>query len=72
MGLGEHLGRPAAVLVVLPRDRADLLLREVVGKLAKALLLVGEREVDHLKVSLKQEVRRKWNRLDPPPAPSGD
>ena len=39
--------RPGAVLVVLPGDRADLLLGEVVRHLAQVLLLVGEREIDH-------------------------
>ncbi len=48
VGLLDDLLRPGAVLVELPRDRADLLLREVVGQLAQGLLLVGQREVDHV------------------------
>ena len=48
MGLLDDALRPGAVLVVLPGDGADLLLREVVRQLAQALLLVGQREVDHV------------------------
>ena len=47
-GLLDDLLRPGAVPVVIPRDRADLLLREVVCHLANLLLLVGEREIDHV------------------------
>ncbi len=44
----EDLLGPRAVLVVLPGDRADLLLGEVVRQLAQVLLLVCEREIDHV------------------------
>ena len=55
---------PGAVLVVLPGDGADLLLREVVRQLAQVLLLVGQREVDHLKVLLeKQECAQRRERV---------
>src|SRR5690606_22251780 len=43
----DDLLRPRAVPVVLPGDRADLLLGEVVRHLAQVLLLVGQREIDH-------------------------
>ena len=46
-GLLDDLLGEAPVLVVLPCDGADLLLREVVRELANVLLLVGEGEVDH-------------------------
>ena len=45
--LFEDRLRPAAVLVELPRDGADLSLREVVRELAEVLLLVRQREIDH-------------------------
>src|SRR5207248_2467348 len=44
----DDLAWPRAVLVVLPCDRADLVLGEVVRHLAHVLLLVGEREINHL------------------------
>jgi hypothetical protein len=46
-GLLDDLLRPRAVLVVVPGDGPDLLLGEVVRQLAKVLLLVGKREVNH-------------------------
>jgi hypothetical protein len=46
-GLVDDLLGPGRVLVVLPRDGANLLLGEVVRHLAHALLLFGEREIDH-------------------------
>ncbi len=51
-GLFDDVLRPGAVAVVLPGDGPDLLLREVVRHLAHALLLVGEREINHLGLSL--------------------
>jgi len=47
VGLVEDRLRPAGGAVELPRDRTDLPLGKVMGQLAKALLFVGEREVDH-------------------------
>ena len=47
-GLAQHVVRPRAVLVVLPGDGTDLLRREVVRHLAQRLLLVGQREIDHV------------------------
>jgi hypothetical protein len=51
----DDLLRPDGVPVVVPRDRADLLLREVVRQLAQVFLLVGKREVNHVKVSLSEK-----------------
>jgi hypothetical protein len=47
-GLLDDVLRPGAVLVVLPGLGTDLLLGEVVRHLAQRLLLVGQREVDHV------------------------
>ncbi len=47
-GLVDDVLGPGAVLVVLPSDGTDLLLGEVVRHVAQVLLLVGEREVDHV------------------------
>jgi hypothetical protein len=44
--LDDVLG-PGPVLVVVPRDFADVLLGEAVRELAQVLLLIGEGEVDH-------------------------
>ena len=53
----DDLLRPGGVPVVLPRDGPDLLLGEVVRQLAQVFLLVGEGEVNHVKVSLSKEQR---------------
>ena len=58
VGLLDDLLRQGGVPVVLPRDRADLLLGEVVRQLAQVFLLVGEREVNHVKVSLSESGER--------------
>src|SRR3954469_7622114 len=46
-GLLDDVLGPGPVLVVVPRDLADVLLREAVCELAQVLLLVGEGEVNH-------------------------
>jgi hypothetical protein len=46
-GLVNDVLRPGGVTVVLPRDRADLPLGEVVRQLPHALLLFGQREINH-------------------------
>jgi hypothetical protein len=45
--LSQDVLGPRPLLVVLPRDGADLLGGEVVRELAQRLLLVGQGEVDH-------------------------
>ena len=47
----DDVRRPRAVLVVLPSNRAYLFGGEVVRHLAQVLLLVGEREIDHSRIS---------------------
>ena len=49
-GLLDDLLGPGALLVVIPGHGADFILREVVGHLSYLLLLVGEREIDHLEL----------------------
>jgi hypothetical protein len=49
--LVDDVLRPRAVLVVLPGDGTYLLDGEVMRHLAQGLLLVGEREIDHSRIS---------------------